>query len=1642
MDTVGVNVIETAALGRPFQLGMLYDCRKDALIPGITLWHPEKLQESLRTRPQIDTDFKVSASDSIEDKSTLLNIDGSLKLSLLGGLVNVTGAAKYLNDTKKSFRQQRLTLHYHSTSRFEELTMNHLASENIVYRDVFDNDAATHVVTAVLYGANACFVFDREVSADENKSTVDGEVNAALDALKFISVDINVSLKMNDVQKNAVQKFTCTFYGDFQLPSKPTSFEDVLKVFTDLPKLLGEKKELAVPLRVWLYPLDKLHSKASKLQKDISMDLITATESVIESLNTAEMKCSDLLKDSPALTFAEFQSKIQQMKQNCYTYKLKLMKKLGSLLPNIRGDVMKETELNDLLKEHNKSPFRGQDLAEWLKERERESEIIKSVLRQLKNAGAQVEVNLDVIWMDLEVGNLVCYTFTSLDWTDVLLPKQTTYLNPSAKGENDVNCPDSEQKSWLSPEIQKSMKSNLKIFKNLINSEDCKPAKFIVSSREMKNNPGSCILLYESECDEAVCFIPPSKPVSPVTEEITENTMVLKVPPVCSATVELRLLYKLKQDSVWKSKPVMKNQHTVTLTNLRAETEYEIRCAALGKLYTVYSDVTKVFTEGRNSMSIGIDFEGDGHSTTFSSTEGRSSPAVSESSQFLKPTEKLTNHAFQGSWNRLPDAQNRPYVYDWISRAPDSQKHTSNTSVSDSGIEEASSGADEETSDPALRPQTHSSDGRRVQNLNVLKNPGVSSIKFKPSVINPKISIQTQSSVSEMLKRRLKEEFQYLNEKPGESQKLNDVFIEPHITEKTYPHISDKRQNIRTVLMKGDAGTGKSVTVQKFILDWAEEKSNTDIDYIFPIPFQKLNIIRETVTECSFMQLLQRCFENTEHLKLHDSDRIILVFDGLNEFKLQNTKRITDLNDPASVSDLLTNLIKGNLLPNAQIWITSRPAAANQIPARWIDRVTEIQGFDDQQKQKYFRKSISDQRMSDKVISHIQKSPRISSMCYLPDYCRIIAAIPEMFSTGRDDFPKTLTQMYSRLLLAQTELIRERRETIIALGRIAFHLLVNRNSLFCYEDLKKCGIRDESDLIRSSIIKKIEDKSKCTSFCFVNHRTQEFLAALYVTEVINVNNPLQLRDLSSLKLELGEQSFTRHHKLQDVMESALHKQMDLFFCFVLGLMLESSQRALKDLLTQRESSSSCSQLTVQHIQTLIMNSSPDADKCSLLFDALKELDERYLIQQIKTQLKSGLRLSPDQFSALVFVLLNSEEQLAEIKSHRSEEHLLMLRPVLKTSGELKKSNPNSKNPKQGHISNKQPKQATISPKSSTQSHSSVSKMFKLRLKEEFQYLTEDILSGEKRQLLNDVFIEPHITEKTDPLIGDEREIMCRNMFEGQNIRTVLLKGDAGTGKTVTVQKFILDWAEEKSNTHIDYIFLIPFQKLNIIRETVTECSFMQLLQQCFENTMITDLNDPASVSDLLTNLIKGDLLPNAQIWITSRPAAANQIPARWIDRVTEIQGFDDQQREEYFRKSISGGNTLQLRDLSNLNIEIGEQSFTDYNSLQKVMDFALQRQMDLFFCFVLGLMLESSQRALKDLLTQRESSSSSGQLTVQHIKTLIMNSSPDADKCSLLFDALKELDERYLIQQIKTQLKSGLRLSPDQFSALVFVLLN
>ncbi|XP_053532873.1 uncharacterized protein LOC108261615 isoform X6 [Ictalurus punctatus] len=598
MATVGEDIIETAALGRPFQLGMLYDCRKDAIVPGITLWDREQLQLNKDVFSQSSTEFTVTTSDTIEEKTKLLKVDGELKLSLVGGTVTVNGAARYFNDTKKSFQQERLTLHYRVNTRFEQLTMNHLAQGKLDHCSVFDHDVATHVVTAVLYGADAYFVFDREVNLSEDKTNVQGELQIALDKLKNIcSVGAQVGLDMNENEKTTVKKFSCTFYGDFMLPSNPSTFEDAVKVYTDLPKMLGQKGEHAVPVKVWLFPLVKLNSRAAKLQRNITRVLIRAVESVIEALNIMEMKCGDLLQDTVAKSFSTFHKQVQDFQKFSFEYKRDFMTKLGSLLPEIRGGKSDINALSELLEAHEKSPFNTCDLQQWINVKEKKSKQVKTLLEQLSNLEAKVDDDIDEYVLDLNVENLVSFVFTCLQNSDNLLSKQKNYLNPSTMKNPSENTPDLHlhEKMWTSEELMR-MRNNFQTFKNLITSNKSKSTIFIVQSVPPTSDcPSSCILVYENGCSDAIPFAPPSKPACPNIEGVTDNSITVTLSSTCAATLERKLLYKMKQEDDWKSQSV--HEDKITLKDLQQGTDYEIKCGAVGKLdYMVESDVTVTTT--------------------------------------------------------------------------------------------------------------------------------------------------------------------------------------------------------------------------------------------------------------------------------------------------------------------------------------------------------------------------------------------------------------------------------------------------------------------------------------------------------------------------------------------------------------------------------------------------------------------------------------------------------------------------------------------------------------------------------------------------------------------------------------------------------------------------------------------------------------------------------------------------------------------------------------------------------------------------------------------------------------------------------------------------------------------------------------
>ncbi|XP_037395181.1 NACHT, LRR and PYD domains-containing protein 3-like isoform X1 [Pygocentrus nattereri] len=504
---------------------------------------------------------------------------------------------------------------------------------------------------------------------------------------------------------------------------------------------------------------------------------------------------------------------------------------------------------------------------------------------------------------------------------------------------------------------------------------------------------------------------------------------------------------------------------------------------------------------------------------------------------------------------------------------------------------------------------------------------------------------------------------------------------------------SDQDKPIRTVLTKGVAGIGKTVSVQKFILDWTEGKANQDVHFIFPLPFRELNLMKDQ--KLSLVDLLHTRFKEIKEMEISRSHKVLFIFDGLDECRFtldfQTTVRLDDVTQSSSVEVLLINLIKGNLLPSAVIWITSRPAAADQIPSECVDRVTEVRGFSDSQKEEYFRKRISDQSLTNRIIKHLKTSNNLYIMCQIPVFCWISASVLDRMlgEAESGETPKTLTQMYTHFLIIQMKIMREKytknqetdEEILLKLGQLAFQQLMKGNLIFYEEDLRECGIDVEEASVYSGVCTQIfrEESGLHQSkvYCFVHLSVQEHLAALYVHLTFMKQKRNVLKQSQSSKLGIRrKKEFTISDVHKSAVDQALQSKnghLDLFLRFLLGLSLESNQTLTQELVAETGSSSPSKEKIIKYIKKKI-SENPSAEKSVNLFHCLNELDDRSLVEEVQRYLQSDslnqITLSSSQWSAVVFVLLTSGENLDTFvlrKYNRSDDGLLKLLPVVAES---------------------------------------------------------------------------------------------------------------------------------------------------------------------------------------------------------------------------------------------------------------------------------------------------------------------------------------------------------------------------------------
>ncbi|XP_061600100.1 NACHT, LRR and PYD domains-containing protein 12-like isoform X2 [Cololabis saira] len=590
-----------------------------------------------------------------------------------------------------------------------------------------------------------------------------------------------------------------------------------------------------------------------------------------------------------------------------------------------------------------------------------------------------------------------------------------------------------------------------------------------------------------------------------------------------------------------------------------------------------------------------------------------------------------------------------------------------------------------------------------------------------------------RDKVCKKLKSKLKEKHQHVSEgniKAGNPTPLEQIYTELYITEGGTGEVNDEHEvrqieaasrkperaettirqedifkpppgrdePIRTVMTKGVAGIGKTVLTQKFSLDWAEGRTNQDIQFLLPFTFRQLNVLREK--KFSLVELVHHFFSETKEICSFEEFQVLFIFDGLDESRLppdfHNSTILSDPRRSTSVDVLLTNLIRGNLLPSARLWITTRPAAADQIPPYCVDMVTEVRGFTDPQKEEYFRKRFREEEQSSRIISHIKTSRILHIMCHIPVFCWITATVLEnvlenvLETREGGELPKTLTDMYIHFLVVQVKLKKvkydggaetdphwspERRTMVESLGKLAFEQLQKGNLIFYESDLRECGIDVTEASVYSGVFTQIfrEESSLYQDqvFCFIHLSVQEFLAALHVHQTFIRTGVNLLEEQKNTSWWISADT----HFYQTAVDKALQNpngHLDLFLRFLLGLSLETNQNLLRGLLEPEQRRSKNNQETVKYIKKKI-SEDLSAERSINLFHCLNELNDGSLVEEVQEFLRTGPlstdKLSPAQWSALVFILLSSEDlEVFDLKKYSaSEEALRRLLPVVKAS---------------------------------------------------------------------------------------------------------------------------------------------------------------------------------------------------------------------------------------------------------------------------------------------------------------------------------------------------------------------------------------
>uniref|UniRef100_A0A8C7L6J0 B30.2/SPRY domain-containing protein n=1 Tax=Oncorhynchus kisutch TaxID=8019 RepID=A0A8C7L6J0_ONCKI len=455
MHLISISILIVPALGRPIHPGMLYDCCSESFTPGNSTFKDSGMDEN-----NINT--KVIETDSLQERFRALGLDQPIRTSFLSGLVDVGGAAEYLNHPLLH-KGDYVTLHYKRTTRLDQLTFFLL--EKVRCPEVIQQQTSTHMVMAVTYGTQAFIV------CKTNRTwTMSKVINKLKKMIQLLTAEDGAA------QLATSSGLTCTYYGDLETNRGDREITDLSESF---PKLLGLSGEKAVPLRVWLCPLKNLYPAATCV-REISEDLQSRVEREMEHYRYTGTRCEEMVKHEWVSKVQDLKDKLIRFIDLIQQYLAQLQKLMGRMLVSVRSEVQEEKAVEEEMKGHDLSPFRMEATGQWLDDKQAELKFLESLDSKIRSKMVSTD-QLQKVISNSKTDTVVCFTLTSLGETDLYLSSSilTPYRHTHRPGLATAT-------STLNP--ARAFLDFVKVTKKL---------KFVATSIPNDSTPGASIRLYQ-----------------------------------------------------------------------------------------------------------------------------------------------------------------------------------------------------------------------------------------------------------------------------------------------------------------------------------------------------------------------------------------------------------------------------------------------------------------------------------------------------------------------------------------------------------------------------------------------------------------------------------------------------------------------------------------------------------------------------------------------------------------------------------------------------------------------------------------------------------------------------------------------------------------------------------------------------------------------------------------------------------------------------------------------------------------------------------------------------------------------------------------------------------------------------------------